>query len=96
MTSSPLIKVVLLAGRGESEESGECSNSVTMSGVVEMVSGRSADQKEFTVATPQEFVRKFGGIKVITRVSISALLMILSYPLNIVLAFLDRILNLAL
>lgn len=43
-----------------------------MSGVVEIGSGRSSDQKEFTVATPQEFVRRFGGNKVITRVSISA------------------------
>ncbi|KAK7068522.1 hypothetical protein SK128_027163 [Halocaridina rubra] len=32
---------------------------------------RPPDQKEFTVATPQEFVRKFGGNKVITRILIA-------------------------
>ena len=34
----------------------------------ELTAVRSPDQKEFTVATPQEFVKKFGGKKVITRV----------------------------
>ncbi|KAK3859492.1 hypothetical protein Pcinc_034403 [Petrolisthes cinctipes] len=58
-------------GRGEIKESGECSNNGIMSGVVELVNGRPADQKEFTVATPQEFVRKFGGNKVITRILIA-------------------------
>lgn len=38
-----------------------------MAGVEEAI-GRPPDQKEFNVATPQEFVKKFGGNKVITRV----------------------------
>ncbi|XP_045594879.2 acetyl-CoA carboxylase isoform X3 [Procambarus clarkii] len=38
---------------------------------ISQIGARSPDQKEFTVATPQEFVRKFGGKKVITRILIA-------------------------
>ncbi|XP_069956208.1 acetyl-CoA carboxylase isoform X2 [Cherax quadricarinatus] len=38
---------------------------------IEQINVRPPDQKEFTVATPQEFVRKFGGKKVITRILIA-------------------------
>lgn len=37
----------------------------------EQVALRSPDSKEFTVATPQEFVKKFGGKKIITRILIA-------------------------
>lgn len=43
---------------------------MTMAGVEEAI-GRPPDQKEFNVATPQEFVKKFGGNKVITRILIA-------------------------
>ncbi|XP_042208168.1 acetyl-CoA carboxylase-like [Homarus americanus] len=38
---------------------------------MEQINVRSPDQIEFIVATPQEFVRKFGGKKVITRILIA-------------------------
>lgn len=42
-----------------------------MPAVGEQAGVRSPDQKEFTVATPHEFVKKFGGKKVITRILIA-------------------------
>lgn len=60
---------------GADETSSELTTTATCRKIktegMEQVSVRSPDQKEFTVATPQEFVRKFGGNKVVTRILIA-------------------------